>query len=283
MGNFTYQILSGSKHRFSPKADLAKKQNYCMHVFWEPDGSPTNVVRLNVLDDRRREDIIGFHFSQQYAKLHYEGQKEQPQFNVVGRDCPWDFEYVLHDETNFFVEICRVADKDLLKAMKAENDVTALLQKTTLKGFEILKIEKHFPGTMPKELVDSVQTKADKRKNFMVDEQIETPKMFIRPPMTPRGNLIDMIKTAIEKKVAKRHNDKDRTILLLDNLTTHEADPEHFFEARDALQKFLNEVPFPSIWLYTGYYSDDNCEYSFVPIKLSPREVDSLRNKGGYF
>ncbi len=55
----------------------------------------------------------------------------------------------MHDGTTFFLEICRVADKDLLKAIKIENDVTALLMKSELKGFEIEKIEKHFPGTLP--------------------------------------------------------------------------------------------------------------------------------------
>lgn len=91
------------------------------------------------MDDRHREDIIGFHFAQQYAKIYYTGQPEQPQFYIVGRDNPWDIEYVMHDGTNFFLEICRVADRDFLKAMKIENDVTSLLLKSKLAGFEIKK------------------------------------------------------------------------------------------------------------------------------------------------
>ena len=94
----------------------------------------------------------------------------------------------------------------------------------------------------------------------------------------PKLNLVNEIQTAISKKVAKRHKGKESTIILLDNLTTH-ADPKHFFDAVKDLQDYLDEVPFPSIWLYTGYYSDDNgynCEYSLVPIKLSEREVKTL-------
>ena len=205
----------------------------------ERDGTVAEVVRLNVLDDRKREEIIGFHFSQQYAKLHYGDSDEQPQFYVVGRDRPWDFEYVLHDGTHFFVEICRVADKELLKAIKAENDVMALLTKNELRGYEVLKVERLFPGTLPNEIVRLfpgtlpneivrlVQTKADKQKIFEIGQQDNSPKLFLRPPMMPTVNVVSKIQTAISKKVAKSHKGKENTILVLDNLTTH-ADPTNF-------------------------------------------------------
>jgi hypothetical protein len=143
---FKNQFLQGDGDRFSPLSDLSDKHNYSRHVFIERDGKISEVVRLNVLNDRHREDIVGFHFAQQYAKIHFGTQPEQPQFYIVDRDNPWDIEYVMHDGTTFFVEICRVADKDLLKAIKIENDVTILLQKPEIKGFEIEKIEKHFPA-----------------------------------------------------------------------------------------------------------------------------------------
>ena len=162
--------------------------------------------------------------------------------------------------------------------MKAENDVMALLTNHELKGYEVLKVERHFPGTLPKEIVGSVQTKGDKQKTFEIGPQDSSPRLFLRPPMEPSVNVVTEIQTAISKKVEKRHKGKKNTILLLDNLTTH-ADPSHFFEAVDALHDYLDEVPFPSVWLYTGYYSDDkgyDCEYSLVPIKLSKCEIEAL-------
>jgi len=165
---FKSQLL-GTEGRFAPNADLEDKNNYSRHLFIERDGEVTEVVRLNVWSDRHREDIIGFHFAQQHAKIHYGEQIEQPQFYVVGRDSPWDFEYVMHDGTTFFLEVCRVADKNLLKAIKIENDVSSLLLRSELKGFEIEKIEKHFPGTLPKAVSAQVKTKADRHKTYTLD------------------------------------------------------------------------------------------------------------------
>jgi hypothetical protein len=100
--------------------------------------------------------------------------------------------------------------------------------------------------------------------------------------MNPYLDLKKEIETALKKKSAKKHAGKDRTIVVLDNLTTH-SEPEDFFDAVDDLGDFLDQLPFKSIWLYTGYYSDDdgyNCEYSLVPIKLSDKEARYLAEHG---
>jgi len=283
--NFSCKLLRGSVRRFFPEKNLESKRNFCRHVFIEQDGKITEIVRLNVLNDRHREDVIGYHFSLQYGEMHYGEQSEPPQFYVVGRDCPWDFEYVLHDTTTFFLEITRVADKALLKAMKAENEVNTLLNKGELKGYEILKIEKKFPGTLPNEIVRKIQTKADKKASFPIDPEHHSKRVFIRPTMFPRINLESAIRTAIQKKIDKPHVGKERTILLLDNLTTH-SDPDDFFDAVEALSDFLDSIPFLSIWLYTGYYSDDdglNCEFSLFPIKPSKSEAEFLNRDESWF
>jgi len=279
---FRNQFLRGKQNRFAPRADLTGKHNFSRHLFIDPEGSVSEVVRLNVLNDRHREDIIGFHFAQQYAKIHFGKQLEQPQFYIVGRDNPWDIEYVMHDGTTFTLEVCRVADRDLLKAIKIENDVTSLLLKSEIKGFEVQKIEKHFPGTLPNDLVAKVKTKADQRRRFTWESSDQGPKLFMRPPINPYLDLKEEIKTALKKKAAKKHAGKDRTTIVLDNLTTH-SEPEDFFVAVEELADFLDQLPFKSVWLYTGYYSDDdgyNCEYSMVPIKLSNEEAEYLAQHG---
>jgi hypothetical protein len=271
---FNSQLLHGRDSTYAPKLNLEGKKNFTRHLFVDEDNRVREVVRMNVLDDRHREDIVAFHFSRQYAEIHYRDQIEPPQFYVVGRDCPWDFEYVLHDGTTFYLEICRIADEKLLQLMRAENDCVVLLNKKELRGYEVLKVEKHFPGTIPAEIVESIRAKSDKQRCFALCDEDRVPQLFLRPPLDPHIDLERAIRTAIQKKATKRHRGKERTILVLDNLTTH-SEPNDILNAAENLKDFLNDCPFPSVWIYTGYYSDDrgfDCEYSLTPIKLSDRE-----------
>lgn len=265
-------------YRFEPNASLSDKHNYSRHYFVEPDGGIKEVVRLNVLDDRHREEIVAFHFCRQYAEIHFRDSSAQPVFNIVGRDQPWDFDYVLHDETSFSLEICRVADSQLLKAIKAENELNLLLQKDQLKAFEIAKVARLFPNLLDETLISKAARQSNKDKLFKIDEYKEQERIFMRPPMEPDINLIEAIETAIKKKARKKHSGKEKTVLLLDNIITH-SDPRDFFDAAETLADFIKEVPFPSIWVYTGYYSDDdgnNCEYGLQPIKLTDFESKKL-------
>jgi hypothetical protein len=272
---FSSQILRGRGRTYSPNLDLDGKQNFTRHVFIDRDGGIKEVVRLNVLDDRHREEIVAFQFARQYAEIHYRNQLEKPQFYIVGRDCPWDFEYVMHDGTTFFLEICRMADKGLLKAIRAENEFSTLMGKGTVRGYEVLKLEKNFPGSVPKHVLEEIGGKAGKQKLFTLHEkETSGPRLFLRSPINPHVDLEAGIRSAINKKTAKRHAGKDRTILVIDNLTTH-SEPDEMFDAAEKLHDFLDAVPFPSIWIYTGYYSDNNgfdCEYSLTPIKLTGAE-----------
>lgn len=58
---FKDQFLKGEDRRFGPLSYLSDKSNYGRHVFIERDGSVSEVVNLNVLNDRHREKIIGSH------------------------------------------------------------------------------------------------------------------------------------------------------------------------------------------------------------------------------
>lgn len=153
------------------------------------------------------------------------------------------------------------------------------MSKKFLLGHEVLKIERLSPGTLPAEIVSGVGTKGDREKRFEIGEMGYHPKIFLRPPIEPSVDLVTELKTAISKKVDKRHGGKEDTILLLDNLTT-QSNPDEFFDAFEKIRKFLDTVPFRLIWLYTGYYSDDrgyDCEFSLIPIKLSEPEMNFLR------
>ncbi|GLO73943.1 hypothetical protein MACH18_10230 [Phaeobacter italicus] len=275
---FKNDLLLGKGHKFSPRADLQKKRNFTAHTFFSPDGSIRQAIRLNVLDDREREEIIAFHFAQQYAKINYPETPTPPHFYITKRDDPWDFEYVMHDGTTFNLEICRVADTALLRAIKLENDCRKLLHKGWLKGFEISKIEKAFPGTLPFNLTESANQRENKKKLFYIAAEFRDPRIFLRPPLNPHIDLKRAIYTAIAKKNAKRHKGKEDTILVLDNLTTLD-EPDDFFAAAEEIYEFILASPFQSIWLYTGYYSDSNgydCEFSIIPLKASDEAMNLL-------
>jgi hypothetical protein len=184
----------------------------------------------------------------------------------------------MHDGTTFSLEISRVADRDLLKAIKIENDVGILIRKKTLRGYEILKIAKHFPALVPDELIKRVQTREDRSREFESQLTIDGEYITLRPPMNPRIDLKREIKSALSKKATKRHVGKHDTIVILDNLTTH-SEPKDFFQVFEELEQFIEGLPFKSIWLYTGYYSADDgyeCEYSIIPIKLTTPEWEYL-------
>lgn len=205
----------------------------------------------------------------QYAEVCYGADQGQPEFYVVGRDDPWDFRYVMHDGSRFNVEVCRVASESFLRFLKAESDCSLLLMRDNLYGHEIKKIEKHFPGTFPAGLAEAASKSAAKRVQFQSDGLYSPSRAFVRPPFDPRLDVKAAVREAIQKKLIKKNSEKDETHLILDNLTTHAAAAE-FFEAYGDNSEVLDAMPFLSIWLYTGYYSDDgeNCEFALTPIKL---------------
>lgn len=268
------EIRSNDEYAFSPNFTPDGKNNFCRHMFVKEDGSVHEVVRLNILDERHREEVIAHHFLMQYVSIFCMPNSESPKIEMVSRDSPWDFEFIDHNGKRFFLEICRIADEGLLTAIKAENDCIPLLQKRYLKGFEVKKLAKHFPSAVPREMLNSINSKRDKQKTFDMGSSNRLPQAFIRPPINPHIDLAEEIKIAIQKKANKNHQNKEKTTLLLDNITTHN-NPIDFDYAAGKLIDFLDNTPFPSIWVYTGYYSDgdgSNHEFSLFPLKLTPEE-----------
>lgn len=91
-------------------------------------------------------------------------------------------------------------------------------------------------------------------------------------------SLAHQIQSAVESKLSKKHEGKSATILVIDNRTSVYglADYRH---AVDELVSFLAEIPFPEVWFYTGYYSDDDgsrAEFSFAPLKVTPEQAAVL-------
>jgi len=86
----------------------------------------------------------------------------------------------------------------------------------------------------------------------------------------PDARLADKIVAAIDAKAAKKHDNKEKTVLILD-YQTKVPTREGLLEAMAELPNYFAASPFPEIWLYHGYFSDDGgnyAEFSFAPLKL---------------
>lgn len=91
------------------------------------------------------------------------------------------------------------------------------------------------------------------------------------------ARLADKIVTAIDAKAEKNHDGKEKTVLILDYRTNFPT-KEGLLEAMAELSHYFAASPFLEIWLYHGYFSDDdgnNAEFSFAPLKLP--EAQALR------
>ena len=81
-----------------------------------------------------------------------------------------------------------------------------------------------------------------------------------------------------KKKIDKKHQDKEQTVLIIDNRTAAFDVPD-YRAAAELLQPFLDTAPFPEIWFYTGYCSDDDgnrVEFSFGPLKITSEQEPIL-------
>ena len=89
-------------------------------------------------------------------------------------------------------------------------------------------------------------------------------------------SLKNIIENVIQKKEKKNHSEKETTVLVIDNRTSAFEISDFHVAARE-LSVYCESLPFPEIWFYTGYCSDNdgsNAEFSFAPIKVTnPQEV----------
>lgn len=88
-------------------------------------------------------------------------------------------------------------------------------------------------------------------------------------------SLEELIKSAIVKKERKRHLNKEKTVLVIDNRTSL-FEISDYVHAAESLSEYCDSLPFPEIWFYTGYCSDsdgNNAEFSFAPLKLNDMQI----------
>lgn len=258
----------GKQIIFSPIDESVERRNCKSTMVIGLDGKATERVRLSVSDPAHREELILRHYIRHYANAF---GLLPVGVNIWGRDNPWDFDVELNNVYRFFVEITALGDSQFqFEREKREERLANESIKPEIRLRDLRKVHKMFSLDDIDGLIkDYSKEPADlKVANPLFRDPSE--RLITGPIMRPDARLTDKIVTAIDAKTAKRHDGKDKTVLILDYRTNFPA-KEGLLEAIGELPDYFAASPFPEIWLYHGYFSDDdgnNAEFSFAPLKL---------------
>ena len=260
---------------FSPVSDYAHRRNSKTTLIVHRDGSVTERVSLQVPDPAHREEIICRHYLRHYAVCFSD---EPFGTEVLSRDKPWDFGLRLSTGEQFFVEITAIADSTYqFEKDKREERLLKAAAKSTIRLRDLRKLARDFPGLSTLEaLLENARAPADREvPNPLLNSNMHAFLSHSGPSAPP---LAEQVVAAINRKSAKDHAGKERTVLILDyrgNLDAAELRQEHLI-----LAGTLGKAPFPEVWFYVGYFSDDdgnNAEFSFTPLILPDAKQERLQ------
>jgi hypothetical protein len=261
------------KSSFYPIGSLEGKTNFKEYASIDRDGTITEKVFLNVLDPSEREMLICFHYMRHMVRNFYE---EGVGVNILSRDCPWDFslEFSTGETTN--VEITSIADmREHFIINKSEERFLKWKSEEYIPLHELEKLNRMFPDASIKNAIESFKNSGLSDNSSIENPLYKNGKTIFISNMPERQVLLAaIVREAIEKKLQKPHSDKDKTILLIDNRTSI-FEVSDYKEAVDELSEYCGSLPFPEVWFYTGYYSDNdgnNAEFSFAPLKATSKQ-----------
>lgn len=262
-----------------PIHELKDKKNYQKFILVKKNGETKTRIILFMPNTELREEVICIQFLSRYVQLFLE---ESVGVNFTSRDKPWDFELELSNSEKLKIEITAIADEtELFKSLKSQERMTAKARYEFIYFHELVKLNKLFPDPEIQKVINNL-----KEQKIANDKLVLNPnygKFFIFESSISENieTLDKLIKDAIDKKVNKNHEDKENVILIIDNRTvTFEL--EDIFNYLDNLGDYLANLPFKEVWLYTGYYSDndgENAEYSFAPLKIAESRLEKLKQK----
>lgn len=283
--NFVPKKKASTRKRagfFPITEDFEDKHNFRRQFYIDRDGSVVETIFLNVWDKFHREEIISRHYCRYLSRFYFKPQLgEDPEFFVVGRDSPWDFEIILGGSRHFFLEITSISSPSFFRVLGYENEADSKLSQNKILGKDALRIERNFPGTFPTSFLEKIAANKGTRKKYFDNPCIKQgPRIFTSQLPSIEDNVAAVLKEAIEKKSNKRHTNKEATVLVVDNLTMT-SEPDDFFKACKEIQDTLTSAPFEEIWVYTGYFSDDdgqNAEFAFFPLKAPEHIWEEMQN-----
>ena len=258
---------------FFPASPVEGKNNYKVFYRIEEDATVSEHVFLDVIDPSKRDLLICFHYLKHISRCFL---KENIGINIVSRDCPWDFKLELSTGTNFNLEITSVADRTSHFIInKREERFAKWTSEATIPLYELEKISQLFPDAKLQNTVECF-FKSGLQKTQHVENPIKdhNPNIFLSTMPKPDESLADILRSSIDKKSKKNHLEKENTILIIDNRTSAFSVSD-YISAVETLETYLSLLPFPEIWFYTGYFSDDdgnNAEFSFAPLKITEEQ-----------
>lgn len=263
---------------FYPVSGLEGKSNFKRFIRIERDGSAIERVFLNVPDSSSRELLICMHYFRHICR-HFLG--EDMGVNILNRDCPWDFSLEFSSGAVLNLEITSISDmRQHFEINKNEERLFKWISEEIIPLHELEKINRLFPDQKLDELVGFY-----KKSGISIDDLVENPlfgsRSFIFLSSMPEtdNSLEKLIRDAISKKVSKNHPNKDETVLIIDNRTSLYEVSDYKISV-EALSGYFESIPFPEIWFYTGYCSDDdgnNAEFSFAPLKITNYQQKVLK------
>ena len=272
------ESLSMIRSDFYPVGSLRDKQNYKRFLRIERDGSVRETVHLDVANISHREKLICMHY---LRHLVHHFLQEDVGVNLLGRDCPWDFKIQLSTGQVFFLEVTSIADSAKhFEINKREERFTRWAREELIPLHELRKLASLFSDENLSRIT-SEHAREGRDDSELVTNPLkeDRQRVFLSSMLQPDESLAQQIRSAIERKARKAHAGKDATVLLIDNRSSA-FDLRDYRSASEELEPILAKVPFPEVWFYTGYCSDDdgnNAEFSFSPLKVTPSQAEVLR------
>lgn len=269
--------MNTKKSSFYPITSLDKLHNYKQFYLIERDGTVFERVFLNISDVSLREKLICKHYLKNYVMMFC---KQPVGLNVLSRDKPWDFKIELSTNETFNIEITSIADDSgLFEKFKREERLESKSRSESIPFHEVEKLNQMFPNSEIEKLIQE-HKKAGVKKEEMVPNPYfgDHPNLFLSSDWREKQPLEDLIKKAIDGKEAKKHLEKENTVLIIDNRTLI-YEMEDLNASRSVLEQFYESCSFKEIWFYTGYASGldgNNAEFSLAPLKISKHQEDIL-------
>lgn len=232
--------------------DPQGNQNSRVLVRIERDGTSLALVRLHVVDQRDREEIILIHFLKKYLPLIYQ---RDCGVNILSRDAPWDFALEIEGGENFNVEITSIADnKRLFELESAERELSSAKLNKKISPHKIQKLDKLFPR--------------EEGENFSREENpfFEKQMMTVSSLPPPAESYESLLSAAISAKATKRHGGKEETILVIDDQTTAFTSDEIL----SSLNNLQAVDSFKEIWIYVGYWGALSGDGEYTLIRVRP-------------
>lgn len=272
--------INANPSSFFPRKELEGKSNYKRYFRIERDGNTTEHILLHVPDIRLREQIICTHFLSFITKNIL---KEETGVVINSRDDPWDFSLELSNGSTFNLEIVSIANnKWSFEKSKREEVLEEAETKTKIRLRELIKYASWQGDQSLEELADKYKSDGVGLNDLIKNPLYERGTvLFLSHSGEEPDDVANLISTAILNKQNKPHTEKENTVLVIDNRTSCFRTSE-FQDALHQLKELIKNSPFPELYLYTGYYSDDdgnNAEYSFMPLKIPKDKNDALQAK----